>query len=106
MSITKSSTFTDPWLLFRLINVLNDKGNQSQNIFFGHLVHFVFFEGGCEFVLSEEYVTKLSQPNETLLSLHCTHQTFAMLLSIWHLKQDVTISPESLSTCLTKTGKN
>ena len=45
-------------------------------------------------------------PMKTLLSLHCTHHTFAMLLSIWHLKQDVAISPESLSTCLTKTGKN
>ena len=52
MSITKSSTFTDPWLPFQLTNVLNDKGNQSQK-FFGHLAHFLFFEGGCYVVQSQ-----------------------------------------------------
>ena len=111
MSITKSSTFTDPLLPFQLTNVLNDKGNQSQK-FFGHLAHFLFFEGGCYVVQSQNlYYQKNTLHNypslmKTRLLLHCTHHTFAMLLSIWHLKQDVAISPESLSTCLTKTGKN
>ena len=79
MSITKSSTFTDPLLPFQLTNVLNDKGNQSQK-FFGHLAHFVFFEGGCEFVLSEEYVTQLSQSNEnaSFTSLHTSHICYAV----------------------------
>ena len=107
MSITKSSTFTDPWLPFQLTNVLNDKGNRSQN-FFGHLAHFLFFEGGCYVQSQNLYYQENTLHNYSSLmkTLHCTHHTFAMLLSIWHLKQDVSINPESSSTCLTKTGKN
>ena len=61
-------------------NVLNDKGNQHKK-FFGHLLYFVFSEGGCYIVQSQNlYYQKnmlcnYPSPVKTLLLLYCTHYT-------------------------------
>ena len=63
-----------------------------------------------EYVLSEEYVTQLSQSNENASynSLHASYICCAVepLLIFRMSSNDVAISPESLSTYLTKAGKN
>ena len=63
-----------------------------------------------EFVLSEEYVTQLSESNEnaSLTSLHTSYICYAVeaLLIFGMSSNDVTNSPESLSTHLIKTRKN
>ena len=43
---------------------------------------------------------------KTILLLHCTYHTFAALLSNCYYLACQATSPESLSTCFTKTGKN
>ena len=61
------------------------------------------------FVLSEEYVTQLSQSNEnaSLTSLHTSYIWCAVepLLIIGMSSNDGAVNSESLLTCLTKVGK-
>ena len=105
--------------LSRHSNVLNEnKGNQCEKSL-GHLAYFLFSEGGCYIVQSQN----LHYPKNTLRSYLssmktlplplCTHQipccTVQPLLIFGmacQVANDVTVSPESLSTCLTKTDKN
>ena len=66
-------------------NVLNGKGNQRKKSF-GHLVYFVFSEGGCYVVQSQNlYYQKNTlrsyvSPVKTLLLLYCTHYTLCCAL--------------------------
>ena len=63
-----------------------------------------------EFVLSEEYVMQWSQSNGNafLTSLHTSYSCCAVkpLLMFGMSSEEVAISSESLSTCVSKTGKS
>ena len=116
MSITKSSTFTESSLPhFPAHKCAKWQGQPTSKIFWSLCTLRIFWRRllGCpiiEFVLSEEYVTQLSQSNEnvSLTLLHTSYICCAVepLLIFGMSNNDVAISPESLSTYLTKTGKN
>ena len=68
----------------------------------------VFLSGIVQFVLSEEYVCIYpSRINTLLLPPYTSYICCAVesLLIFGMSSNDVAISPESLSTCITKTGK-
>ena len=77
-----------------------------------HTLYFLWRMFDCPiipFVLSEEYVTQLSQSNEnaSLTSLHTSYIWCAVepLLIIGMSSNDGAVNSESLLTCLTKMGK-
>ena len=112
MSMTKPSTFTKISLLcFQHTNVLNDKGNQRQKSF-GHLGHFFLITNHRICIIRRILLRNYPSLMKTLFLLHCTLHSFCIccvaepLLIFGISSNDFAISPESLSTCLTKTGKN
>ena len=113
MSITKFSTFTESLLSPFPAHICPKWQRQpTAKIFWSPSTPCVSWRRllRCpiiEFVLSEEYVTQLSQSNENV-SLYTSYICCAVepLLIFGISSNDAAISPESLSTQLTKTGKN
>ena len=116
LSITKSLTFTEnPLAPFSTNKYAKWQGKLISKIFWSPCAlriswRKLFRFPIIEFVLSEEYATKLSQSKENA-SLTLFHKSYVWcavepLLIFGISSNDAAISPESLSTCLTKTSKN
>ena len=107
MSITKSSIFTDPWLPFQLANVLNDNGNQSQN-FFGQIAHFVFFQGGCYVIQSQNLYYQKNTLHNYLSLMYFIAHTSHMCYAVEYLTSQAMMSQSVLNLyqyVLLKPGK-
>ena len=113
MPITKFSTFTESLLSpFPAHKFAKWQRQPRAKIFWSPSTPRIFWRRllRCpiiEFVLSEEYLTQLSQSNESV-SLYTSYICCVVKpLLIFALSRNyAAISPESLSTYLTKTGRN